>query len=91
MGGSGILFSPMGGDLGGAGLQVQAGQTLGMARLQASTAGRRELGTDCTAVGHTTVVLGQHRVKPATPFRLGGCGQHLGHEQNLEQGYDKIR
>ncbi|WP_432986530.1 hypothetical protein [Dactylosporangium sp. CA-233914] len=79
----------MGGDLGGAGLGVQTGQALGMTRLQTSAAGLSELGTDRTATSHTTAVLGQHRVQSAAPFRFGGCRQHLGHEKNLEQGYDK--
>ncbi|WP_432971640.1 hypothetical protein [Dactylosporangium sp. CA-233914] len=81
----------MGGDLGGAGLGVQAGQTFGMARLQTTAAGLGELGADRTAAGHLTVVLGQHRVQSAAPLRFGGCGQHLAHGKNLEQGYDNIR
>ncbi|WP_432992366.1 hypothetical protein [Dactylosporangium sp. CA-233914] len=79
----------MGGDLGGAGLGVQAGQALGVARLQAAAAGLGELGADRTALGHPAAVLGQHRVKAATPLRIGGPGQHLAHGLNLEQGYDK--
>ncbi|WP_432986426.1 hypothetical protein [Dactylosporangium sp. CA-233914] len=67
-GGSGVLFGPVGGDLGGAGLGVQTGQPLGMTRLQTATAGLGELGTDRTATGHTTAVLGQHRVQAAAPL-----------------------
>ncbi|WP_432993103.1 hypothetical protein [Dactylosporangium sp. CA-233914] len=81
----------MGDDLGGAGLGVQAGQALGMARLQTTAAGLGELGPDRTATGHPTTVLGQHRIQPNTPLRIGSPGQHLTHEHNLEQGYDKNR
>ncbi|WP_432991211.1 hypothetical protein [Dactylosporangium sp. CA-233914] len=81
----------MSGDLGGAGLGVQASQAFGMARLQAAAAGLGELGTHRTATGHTTAVLGQHRIQPNTPLRIGDPGQHLTHGDNLEQGYDKNR
>ncbi|WP_432983470.1 hypothetical protein [Dactylosporangium sp. CA-233914] len=81
----------MSGDLGGAGLGVQTGQTLGMTRLQTTTASLSELGTHRTTTSHPTTALGQHRIQPATPLRLGDPGQHLTHEDNLEHGYDKNR
>ncbi|WP_432987756.1 hypothetical protein [Dactylosporangium sp. CA-233914] len=79
----------MGGDLGGAGLGVQAGQALGMTRLQTTAAGLGELGAHRTTTSHPTTVLGQHRIQPNTPLRIGNPGQHLTHDKNLEQGYDK--
>ncbi|WP_432984369.1 hypothetical protein [Dactylosporangium sp. CA-233914] len=81
----------MSGDLGGAGLGVQAGQALGMPRLQTTTASLSELGTNRTTTSHTTALLSQHRVQAATPLRISDPGQHLTHESNLEQGYDKNR
>ncbi|WP_432975437.1 hypothetical protein [Dactylosporangium sp. CA-233914] len=79
----------MGGDFGGAGLGVQAGQAFGVAGLQAAAAGLGELGADRATVGHTTTVFGQHRIQPNTPLRIGGCGHHLSHGNNLEHRYDK--
>ncbi|WP_432977630.1 hypothetical protein [Dactylosporangium sp. CA-233914] len=81
----------MGGDLGGAGLCIQTGQALGMTRLQTTAASLGELGPNRTTTSHTTTVLGQHRIQPNTPLRISDPGQHLTHEKNLEQGYDKNR
>ncbi|WP_432976960.1 hypothetical protein [Dactylosporangium sp. CA-233914] len=81
----------MSADLSSAGLGVQAGQPLGMTRLQTTTASLSELGTNRATVGHTTTTLGQHRIQPNTPLRIGDPGQHLAHDKNLEQGYDKNR
>ncbi|WP_432984506.1 hypothetical protein [Dactylosporangium sp. CA-233914] len=81
----------MGGDLGGASLGVQTGQALGMTRLQTTTASLSELSTNRTTTSHTTAVLSQHRIQPATPLRISDPGQHLTHEDNLEQRYDKNR
>ncbi|WP_432980793.1 hypothetical protein [Dactylosporangium sp. CA-233914] len=82
----------MSADLGGPGLGVQTGQPLGMTRLQTTTASLSELGTHRTTTSHTTTLLSQHRIQPTTPLRIGGYpGQHLSHDKNLEQGYDKNR
>ncbi|WP_432978866.1 hypothetical protein [Dactylosporangium sp. CA-233914] len=79
----------MSADLGGASLGIQTGQPLGMTRLQTTTASLSKLGPNRTTTSHTTTTLGQHRIQAATPLRIGDPGQHLAHDKNLEQGYDK--